>query len=114
MMDYANGDGKHFDLLIIDDDIVLLADDEPRTVDGRPSIAQDVCHAIRESLLLIPLVGERNPLLRRGIHQQVEALVEEDVRIIPGTCRVTEKPSAPGKIWVQAKTYEYTDIAFYL
>ena len=113
-MDYAHGDGHHYDLLIVDDDIAIGAAGEPVPVDGRPSIAQDVCHAIRESQVLIPLVGERNPLLRRGIHQQVEALVEEDLRVIPGTCRVTDQANAPGKIWVQAKTYEYKGIAFYL
>lgn len=113
-MDTAWGDSHHYDLLIIDDDIAIGDDGEPLPIDGRPSIAQDVVHAIRESQMMVELVGERNALYRRAIHQQIEQLVENDVRIIPGTCRVTEQANAPGKIWVQAKTYEYEDIAFYL
>lgn len=113
-MDTAWGDGKHFDLRIVDDDIGVDDTGEPLPIDGRPSIAQDVGHMIRESQLLTGLIGERNPLYRRAVHQQIEALVEEDVRIIPGTCRVTEQRNAPGKLWVQAKTYEYQGIAFYL
>lgn len=112
-MDYAHGDGHHFDLLIINDDLAFGADGEPTPVDGRPSIAQDVAHAIRESQLLVGLIGERSPLLRRGIYQQIEALVEQDLRIIPGTCRVTEPKDAESP-WVMARTYEYKDIGFYL
>ncbi len=111
-MDTAWGDGKHFDLLIIDDDIAIGDDGEPLTIDGRPSIAQDCCHAIRESNLLLGLIGERNQLYRRAIHQKIEQLVESDRRIIPGTCRVADQVS--GNIRVGAKTYEYKDIAFYL
>lgn len=112
-MDYAHGDGKHYDMLIINDDLAFGTDGEPLAVDGRPSIAQDVAHAIRESQLLLELIGERNPLLRRGIHQQIEALVEQDLRVIPGTCRVTEPKDATAP-WVIAKTYDYNDIGFYL
>lgn len=114
MADIAWGDGHHYDLRIVDDDIAIGEDGEPLPMDGRPSIAQDVGHAIRESQLLVGLIGERNTLFRRAIHQQIEQLVEDDLRIIPGSCRVTEQKTAPGKIWVQAKTYEYKDIAFYL
>ena len=114
MSDTAFGDGHHFDIRIVTDDIGVGEDGEPLPIDGRPSIAQDVGHAIRESQLLVELVGERNPLYRRAIHQRIEQLVELDVRVIPGTCAVSEQRDAPGKIWVQAKTYEYKDIAFYL
>lgn len=113
-MDTAWGDGHHYDLRIVADDIGIGDDGEPLLIDGRPSIAQDVGHAIRESQMLVELIGERNALFRRALHQRIEQLVEDDVRIIPGTCRVTEQTNAPGKLWVQAKTYEYKDIAFYL
>lgn len=111
-MDIAHGDGKHFDLLIIDDDIHFADNGEPSTVDGRPSIAQDIKHAIRESQLLVRIIGERNPLMRRHYHVQIEQLVEEDQRIVPGSARVTEHQTET--IWVQAKTYEYKHISFYL
>lgn len=116
-MDVAHGDGKQFDLLIVNDDIAIGSDGEPLTIDGRPSIAQDIAHLIRESNLLIELIGERDVLLRRAIYQRVEMLVETDARITPGTARVidgSDGTRSRSVIWVQARTYDYQDIAFYL
>lgn len=113
MKDTAWGDGHHYDLRIVNDDIALLSEAEPLTLDGRPSIAQDIGHAIRESNLLLELVGERSPLRRRATHQKIEVLVEEDLRVIPGTARMSEPKDAESP-WIQAKTYEYGEIGFYL
>ena len=113
MMDTAWGDGHHYDLKIIDDDLVFDEFGEPVWIDGRPSIAQDVAHSIRESLLPVELIGQRDALERRGIHQLIEMRVEEDLRIMPGSCRVTEE-HAEKPLWVMARTNEYKNIGFYL
>ena len=111
-VDFATGDGKQFDLLIKDDDIHFDGIDTLQTTDGRPSIAQDVTHAIRESQLLTGLVAQRNSLERKHIYVQIETLVEDDERIIPGTATVTESDTET--VWIQAQTYDYQDVAFYL
>ena len=111
-MDFASGDGQQFDLLITSDDINFDGIDALQTTDGRPSIAQDVAHAIRESMLLMGLVKQRNHLERKHIYVQIETLVEEDKRIIPGTATVAE--SETHTVWIQAQTYDYNDVAFYL
>lgn len=112
MADTATGDGQHFDLLVTSDDVRFDGVDTLETTDGRPSIAQDVVHAIRESMLLNGLVGQRDLMQRKSIYVQIEALVEEDERIIPGTAEVTE--SDIELVWVQAQTYEYQGVAFHL
>lgn len=111
-MDTAIGDGHHFDLLITDNDLSYGADNAPLTVDGRPSIAQDIVHRIRESNLLVPTIAERSAMLRRNAYVQIETLVEDDVRIVPGSCSVKE--AQQGQLQVLAKTYEYQGITFYL
>lgn len=110
--DTAHGDGHHFDILITDDDLTLDDTSFVVTTDGRPSIAQDVKHAVRESQLLVSLIGERNPIKRKMFLRQIETIVEDDLRIIPGTASVTEYER--GKIWIQADTIEYQHIDFYL
>ena len=50
---------KYRDLLITDDDITLDAGGYPVLVTERACIAQDIQHMIRESGLLVDLVGER-------------------------------------------------------
>lgn len=112
-MDTAVGDGKHFDLLIQDNDLVLDDFGEPLTVDGRPSVAQDVAHSLRESQLLTPLIAQRSPLQRRHQYAQMEQLVEDDPRIVPGSCRITEDRDSE-QSHIVANTYEYQGIAFYL
>lgn len=108
----ATGDGQHFDLLITNEDIRFDGVESLANTDGRPSIAQDVVHAIVESRLLTGLIAQRDFLSRRAIYVQIETLVETDARIIPGSASVTE--SNIETVWVQAKTYEYQDIAFHL
>lgn len=112
MADTATGDGQHFDLLVTGDDIHFDGVDTFETTDGRPSIAQDVVHAIRESMLLNGLVAQRDLLQRKSIYVQIESLVEEDTRIIPGSASVSE--SNLELVWVQAQTYDYQGIAFHL
>lgn len=112
MADTATGDGQQFDLLVTSDDVHFDGVDTLETTDGRPSIAQDVVHAIRESMLLNGLIAQRDLLKRKSIYVQIETLVEDDERIIPGTAKVAE--SDIELVWVQAQTYDYQGIAFHL
>ena len=58
-------DDYYRDLLISKDDMTLDANGEPVLVTGRACIAQDIQHMIRESGLLVELVGERDGIRRK-------------------------------------------------
>ena len=73
------------DILITDRDITLDPAGMPDYVIQRPSITQDIVHMILESGLLIELIGERSRAKWIGNMTQIEMLVENDQRIIPGT-----------------------------
>lgn len=92
-----------FDLLIIDDDICLDGYGEPeltRTPAG--TVAQDIRHMIREKGYAIRLVADRNPATRRALLKKLELDIEEDLRIKPGTAKVTEESDS--HIWCTAET----------
>jgi hypothetical protein len=98
----------YVDLLIIGNDFALDASRQPVPVEDRACIAQDIAHMIRESGLLVTLVAERNRLKQRDCIQQLELLVEDDVRLVPGTARITQLE--PGQYLVTAKTLKFGDI----
>ncbi len=101
-------DSLYIDLLITDRDFTLNSGNEPVLCDNRVSIAQDCVHAIIESGLATQLVGERSPTLRADLRNQIEMLVEDDERIIPGTVRVSEESLV--KLWITAETYDFGSI----
>jgi hypothetical protein len=80
----------YLDLTIIDDDLAIDYAGEPLLCDNRVSIAQDTKHLIRESGLMVALIGERNKATRAFLIQQLLRLIEEDERLIPGTIVITE------------------------
>lgn len=102
-------DSLYIDLLITDRDFTLNSGNEPVLCDNRVSIAQDCVHAIIESGLATQLVGERSPTLRADLRNQMEMLVEDDERIVPGTVRVNEESQV--KLWVTADTYDFGRIS---
>ena len=73
------------DILITNRDITLDPAGIPEYVTDRPSITQDIVHMIMESGILIELVGERSRAKWSGNMTRLEILVEDDIRIIPGT-----------------------------
>lgn len=95
----------YIDLLIVGNDLALDPSRQPRLVDDRASIAQDIAHLIRESGLLVTLVAERSRLKQRDCIQQMELLVEADERLVPGTVRIIEEGSGP--YLVTATTVEF-------
>jgi hypothetical protein len=99
---------EYVDLLIVGNDFALDASRQPVPVEDRACIAQDIAHMIRETGLLVTLVAERNRLKQRDCIQQLELLVEDDVRLVPGTARITQLE--PGQYLVTAKTLKFGDI----
>lgn len=95
----------YLDLLITDEDITLDSGNQPLICDNRISIAQDIKHAILESGLATQLIAERSRIFRRDIILQMVLLVEEDVRLIPGTVSIIEERL--GQLFITAETYEF-------
>jgi hypothetical protein len=91
------------DIKIFDDD---LATDDVQAViiHDRDVILQDLRHALRESGLLVTLIGERSTTRRRLAEQKIIDMVEADTRIVPGT--VTLTPGTDGYL-LAGRTYEF-------
>ncbi len=102
-------DYTYQDVLIDNGDVVLDAGRNPLLIHDRAVIAQDIKHAIIESNLAVELIAERSPSLKADIRTKLELLVEEDVRLVPGTVRI-EEPLA-GMIYISAKTIDFGDVA---
>ncbi|WP_122698988.1 DUF2590 family protein [Pseudomonas atacamensis] len=99
---------EYVDLLIVNNDMALDPSRQPLLVDDRACIAQDIAHMIRDSGLLVTLVAERDRLRQRDCIQQLELLVEDDQRLVPGTARITQQE--PGVYLVTAKTLKFGSI----
>ena len=98
----------YIDLLITNNDLSLDPSNQPLLVEDRASIAQDIGHMIRESGLLVTLVAERDRFRQADCIQQLELLVEDDVRLVPGTVRILEEEK--GQYLVTAKTVEFGSV----
>lgn len=107
-----DADEKYIDLLIDGDSIVLDHMGNPVLISGRSSIAQDLKHMIRESGLLVELVGQRSTDRVKLNLIKLENLVEDDIRIKPGTASITQTDTET--FWIQATTIDYGDVEFYL
>lgn len=99
---------EYVDLLIVNNDLALDPSRQPLLIDDRACIAQDIAHMIRDSGLLVTLVAERDRLRQRDCIQQLELLVEDDQRLVPGTARITQQ--GPGVYLVTAKTLKFGSI----
>lgn len=102
----------YIDLLIHDNDLVLDPSHQPLLIEDRASIAQDIAHMIRDSGLLVALVAERSRQRQADCILQLELLVEDDERLLPGTARILQE--RPGRYLVTAKTLKFGDIEVYL
>ncbi len=99
---------EYIDLLIQGNDLVLDAARQPQLIDDRASIAQDIAHMIRDSGLLVTLVAERSRQRQADCILQLELLVEDDERLVPGTARITQE--GLGVYLVTAKTLKFGTI----
>ncbi|MFJ2451381.1 DUF2590 family protein [Pseudomonas protegens] len=99
---------EYIDLWIVDNDLALDPSHQPRPIEDRACIAQDIAHMIRDSGLLVTLVAERDRLKQRDCIQRLELLVEADERLVPGTAQITQLQ--PGQYLVTAKTLKFGDV----
>lgn len=104
----------YFDLLISENDLVLDVGGNPERVMNLACIAQDICHMIRDTGLLVELVANRDErrVAENLIKIQIE--VEDDERIVPGTCKIVEVDGQPGTFNLTALAYDFGDMAFTL
>jgi hypothetical protein len=100
--------GDYFDLLIAADGIALDEFGLPLFVEGRASIAQDIKHMIRESGYLVQMIAERNAQRVKRFMILIEDLVENDLRIQPGTAEFQRLDN--DTFLLTAKTIKYGDL----
>ena len=80
---------QYVDILMNDDDITLDAAGGAIYVTGRASIAQDIKHLIRETGLLVEMIGERDDIALQLKIQQLIIAIEDEPRVVPGTVAIT-------------------------
>ena len=102
MVDFA-------DLLITNNDLTLDPGGEPLLIYDQDCIAQDIKHMILDSGLLIGIVGLRDHNKIKGIFQRLVLLIESDIRLIPGTVKITNTELEIFN--VAATSYKYGGIA---
>ncbi|WP_372942741.1 DUF2590 family protein [Shewanella sp.] len=98
----------YIDLHIKSGDIVLDAGLNPTYLTDRAVIAQDIVHAILETGLANLLVSDRGTGVTADTKTQIKLLVEDDVRIMPGTVQVEQVTA--GNWWVFADTIDFGPI----
>lgn len=102
----------YFDVLIVGDSIAIDSFGLPLFVEGRASIAQDIKNMIREHGYLVDMVAERNGQRIQRYMTMIEDLVEDDVRIRPGTASLVRQDNET--FLLTAKTMKYGDLEFVL
>ncbi len=94
----------NIDLNIIDNDIALDSFAVPSQLTNSDVIAQDVKHRIIESGKVTELIGLRNKNIVAKILTEIELIVEQDGRLVPGTIKVIKQLT--GEISIRAQTIE--------
>tara|TARA_B100001059_G_scaffold157543_1_gene157190 strand:+ start:2890 stop:3195 length:306 start_codon:yes stop_codon:yes gene_type:complete len=94
----------NIDLNIIEQDITLNSYAVPSQLTNNDVIAQDVKHRIIESGKVTELIGLRNKNIMAKILTEIELIVEQDERLVPGTIKVIKQLT--GEISVTAKTID--------
>jgi hypothetical protein len=100
----------YLDLLVVDDDLALDDGGEPQLITDRHCIEQDIKHLIRESGLVVLLIGERDAAKRAGAVQQLQLMIEDDERLVPGTIFIIEQ--ALDRYFIVAETVAFGTIEF--
>ncbi|ENC6422544.1 DUF2590 family protein [Aeromonas veronii] len=108
MSEPQNPEPKYIDILVVNGAWQLDAGGQPRYTQDRHCIGQDIKHRIMESGLARKLIGERSPTLRADVMTEIELLVENDERLIPGTIVISEEDIE--RVLVTARIYEFGDL----
>ncbi len=95
----------YIDLLITDNDLTLDIAGQPVLTQDIDSITQDIKHLIRESGLLVQIIGQRDQAFVALNLQKLIILIEEDIRLVPGTVDIT--PQDTGLFFITANTVKY-------
>ncbi|MEY8204956.1 MAG: DUF2590 family protein [Bermanella sp.] len=95
------------DLLLVDGDIPLDDQGDPIFFSGSQVIEQSLRNRIFEQNFMVDLIGDRSPVNHQAVYQKIKNEVEQDPRVIPGTCSVKEagvKESSNNALTVLAKS----------
>lgn len=95
----------YIDLRITNNDLTLDSGGEPELLSNRESIAQDIKHLIRESGLMVNIIGQRDPVKVKSNLQQLEIFIEDDERLVPGTIVIT--PLSANLYTIAANTVDF-------
>jgi hypothetical protein len=95
----------YIDILITDDDVTLDSGGEPQLIVDADCITQDIKHLIRDSGLMVEIIGQRNEIVVRSNLQKLELMIEDDERLVPGTITITQTDVET--FFVTATTYKY-------
>ena len=79
------------DLHIKDNDLVFDALGEPVLIKNEAVVTQDLIHRLRESGVLLELLGELDPVQIELTGLKIIRLLEEDNRIEPGRTTAAKK-----------------------
>lgn len=99
----------YIDLHIEHGDVVLDVGLNPSYLTDRAAIAQDIVHAILDTGLAHLLISDRGTGVTADTQIKLKLLVEDDVRIMPGTVRIEQTSS--GNWWVFAETIDFGTIS---
>ena len=98
----------YVDLLITNDDLTLDSNGEPKLIYDADCIAQDIKHLIRESGLMVEIIGQRNSIEVKYNLQKLTLLIEDDPRLVPGTVSINQIELET--FYITAKTIKYGNI----
>jgi hypothetical protein len=103
-MDLIN-QAKNIDIHVVEGDLQLDSLLNPLQLNNADVIAQDVKHRVLESGLLARLVKQRNKNSISMILTEIELLVEQDDRLIPGSIQVHHNIDKTISVFANTKEY---------
>jgi hypothetical protein len=100
----------YIDLRITDNDLTPGPGNEPALLGDRDSIVQDTQHLIRDCGLLSACIGERDNAKVALLMQQLALKIEDDLRLVPGTIKITRQDTE--LFFITADTVKFGKISF--
>ncbi|BBL73964.1 DUF2590 family protein [Methylomagnum ishizawai] len=85
---YLGNPGLYIDWRIVNNDLDIDLSFEPLLLANKDSVVQDLKHVIRESGLLWRCIAERDGVKVRALLDRLVLLIEEDIRLVPGTVKI--------------------------